>query len=132
MGRKCSVGTAKRTEEIAQLWQKLLQGTHDDQMRMVEILQDVDVLHQIRLRSVLVKNIRDVFKYLYDSHKKTAQSFLESSTTEGFHVMSYQVNFASHIKLAPMVSSLHKTVLENTTKCFVTFYLVHTTLPYYN
>ena len=31
-----------------------------------------------------------------------------------------------------MVSSLHETVLENTTNCSVTFYLVHTTVPNYN
>ena len=33
---------------------------------------------------------------------------------------------------AMMVSSLHGAVLENTTKCPVTFYLVHTIIPNYN
>ena len=33
---------------------------------------------------------------------------------------------------AMLVSSLHSRVLENTTKCYVTFYLVHTTIQNYN
>ena len=54
-------------------------------------------------------------------------------TIKGFHV--------SHIKpilqviiltTTMLVSSLHGVVLDNTTKCPVTFYLVHTTIPNYN
>ena len=52
---------------------------------------------------------------------------------EGFHVTSYQANFASHHTRNRHVSfRFTRAVLENTTKCSVTFYLVHTTIPNYN
>ena len=51
----------------------------------------------------------------------------------GFHVTSYQANFASHPTRDRHVGFLlHGRVLENTTKCLVTFYLVHITIPNYD
>ena len=47
-----------------------------------------------------------------------------------FQVASYQGNFASHHTTAMLVSSSHGMVLQNTTKCSVSFYLVHYHIPY--
>ena len=56
-----------------------------------------------------------------------------NTPNRGFHVMSYQANFASHHTGDSHVGFLFTwRVLENTTKCSVTFYLVHTKLPNYN
>ena len=52
---------------------------------------------------------------------------------EGFHVTSYQANFAiHHMATAMLVSYLHGAVLKNPTKCPITFDLVHTIIPNYN
>ena len=48
---------------------------------------------------------------------------------EGFHMMSYQ---AKVIMTTRLVSFPHTLVLENTTKCYRTFCLVHTIIPHYN
>ena len=55
-------------------------------------------------------------------------------TIESFYVTSYQANSASHhTHDLHMVSSLCRTVLENTAKCPDTFlYLVQTLMPNYN
>ena len=54
----------------------------------------------------------------------------QSFTIERFHVTSNQANFASHHTCDHHVGFLFaRKVLENTTKCSVMFYLVHTTLP---
>ena len=53
---------------------------------------------------------------------------LKTYSVEGFLVMAY-ASFASHCAHnRHVVSSFHGTVLENTTKCVVIFYVVHTTI----
>ena len=54
---------------------------------------------------------------------------LKRAFIEGFHVMSYQANFACFILL---VSFVHGPVLENTRERLVTNHLFHTTIPNHN